>query len=123
MPESAFTTNAYLRSTVSLFHDRTLEHFGVEDLSTLALGTEIERYPAGTTVQDVVSDVLTRIGLLETSPNTRSGYVSAFAYIYGWFSLTTDAVIALGGGASFTADAVIATVQIFTADAYIIEAV
>jgi len=92
-------------------HDRTLDHYGTEDTTTAVLSADIGRYPAGTSLQDVLADMVARIESLELGCATHQ-YVTANAFIANY--LTANAVFKKtqdGGGSpfQFIADASIGT--------------
>lgn len=79
-----------------LVHDRTLDHYGVEDTLTLELAEPIGRYPAGMIVQDVLEDFVARLTFIEAvGCDTRL------------FAFTDDAIVRVIQAPSFTADAMI----------------
>ena len=86
-------------------HDRTLDHHGTEDTTTSVLSAAIGRYPAGTTVQEVLADMIGRLTRLET-------------YTIGGHYFTANAVLI---GEAFSADAIIKNTRsiLLVLDAYI----
>jgi hypothetical protein len=66
-------------------HDRTLDHYGTEDTTTAVLSDAIGRYPAGTSLQDVLADMVSRLIQLENDPQLFT--FTADAQLKGyWFS-------------------------------------
>jgi hypothetical protein len=85
-------------------HNRGLDHYGVEEVSTSVLDAAVGRYAAGTDLQTVLADLINRLDFIETASGTTG-------------SFSGDAVIVAFLG-SFTADAFIQ--PSFTADAFIV---
>lgn len=105
-------------------HDRTLDHYGVEDTTTAVLSAPIGRYPQYTTVQDVLLDMDRRLTFIEGAGcGTIVRSFTMDAYILRINTLTADAYIHQGQVGSFTANASLhATVsRSFTANAYLID--
>jgi hypothetical protein len=105
-------------------HDRTLDHFGVEDTTTAVLSAPIGRYPQYAVLQDVLVDLDSRLTFIEANPDSVVLSFTADAYILRINTLTANAYIHQGQVGSFTADASLhATVDSsFTANAYLIDA-
>jgi hypothetical protein len=106
-------------------HDRTLDHYGVEDATTTLLQTDIGRYVAGTTVQDVLEDLHARLTFIEAFGDTTAVFsftANAVKFKAG-LTRTADAWITLGGVGLISANAhLIGTISTsFTANAYFIE--
>lgn len=100
-------------------HDRTLDHYGTEDTTTTTLSATIGRYAAGTSLQDVLADMIGRVTRLETIDCFGNSF-TANAVIARY--LVANAVIkktqSPGGlGFSLYADAYLANQFSFTADA------
>lgn len=87
-----------------LRHDRTADHSGTQDTTTVVLSSAIGQYPAGTTVQAVLESMVNRILSLE-SANHAFGFFTFDAFVQPRFTL--NAVIVEEGTASFTLDAVL----------------
>lgn len=115
-------------------HDRTSDHTGTQDTTTVTLSTAIGQYPAGTTVQAVLASFATRLSALD-SANRRFATFTVNAFVLPRFwanaivqrstsgSFTANAVINLSAPASFTVNAVIRTAArsgTFTVGAYVV---
>lgn len=100
-------------------HDRTLDHYGTEDDTTMVLGSTIGPYPEGMVLHDVLVDLARRIAFIEaTGCGTLIFPFTADAWIRKDYTFTADCVISSFAG-SFTTDSWIQPA--FTADAIIIE--
>lgn len=110
-------------------HNRTTDHEGTQDDTTVVLSAAIGPYAAGTTVHDYLVALTARLTALED--NVRYwGTFTGNAYIaLHWLgnavlkktisgTLTGDAVITHGG--SFTGNAVIRGEYTFTGDAFLV---
>lgn len=101
-------------------HDRTADHYGVEDTTTAVLAADIGRYAAGLTVQDVLTDLVARLEQVEQAGSgTLFFAVVARSIVQKTINdaVNADAWINLAG--SFSADAVL--LAGITANAVIIE--
>lgn len=144
MPSASFTVDSVIankRFTADaviignrLRHDRTLDHNGTQDTTTVVLSSAIGPYPTGTTVQVVLVDFAARLLALESANHVFDDFtVDAFILPHFWInavvkrtvsgSFTADAVITLVGPHSFTVDAAIFRVSsatTFTINAFIV---
>lgn len=104
-------------------HDRTLDHYGVEDDTTTILSANVGRYAAGAILHDVLVDLQERLAFIESSPGTvvMSFTAGASLFISG-YSFTADAVIVSKVG-SFTANALLVGTarRSLAANAYLID--
>ena len=124
MPSAAFTVDATIASrrfTLNAFlvgsrvrHDRTLDHTGVEDATTVVLASAIGQYPAGTTVQAVLASMVARFTAIESS-NHHYAYATLDAFILPHFWL--NAVKKRTISSSYVLDAVVSRAQTFTLNA------
>jgi hypothetical protein len=120
-----------------LRHDRTNDHTGTQDTTTVVLSDAIGGYAAGTTVQAVLADLAARLVALESSTRRRGSW-TVDAFIRPRFvadavirrtitpsGFTANAAISLSGPGSFTLNAVIKTpdssnAQTFTIGAFLV---
>ena len=106
-------------------HDRTLDHYGVEDDTTTILSSSIGRYASGAVVHDVLVDLNARLTFIEAYGDVAvvlSFTANAVRFKTG-LSFAADAYINTGASSSFTANASLhGTVErSFSANAYFID--
>lgn len=118
---------------MALQHDRTIDHSGTEDTTTVTISSVIGPHPVGTTLQVVLADFATRIVALETGAR-RFGTFRFDAFIQPYFkfnavlkktpssTFTLNAVLTLAGNKSFTLNAAIrrGPTTTFTLDAFLV---
>lgn len=98
-------------------HDRTIEHSGTQDATTVTISAAIGSHPIGTTVQAVLVDFAYRL----TSLAARGHPFTLDAT----FKKTTSATLTLDAllvatQRSFTLDAIVRKVTTFTLDAFVV---
>lgn len=128
-----FTLDGYIIGN-RVRHDRTIDHTGVEDTTTVTLSTAIGPYPAGTTVQIVLADLMARLVSLDAGVHSVAHF-TLDAVIAAYFSLnaviyrptsatfTLDAAISLSGPGTFTLNAALikpATSATFTLNGFVV---
>jgi len=112
-------------------HHRLRDHFGQESDLNVALSTGFGPYPAGTSVHDVIADLMARVLALESATRVHASF-SAEAVIWSGFGplpdgstspvfghLYADAVLTAVMDGSVTAEAWICPGGSFTVEAVI----
>lgn len=144
MPSATFTVDAVVanrRFSLSSFisgsrvrHNRTDDHTGTQDSTTVVLSSAIGQYAAGATIQSVLASMATRLVSLESSNHRFATFTfNAFVLPHFWLnaitrrtptgSFTANAVISLTGPQSFTLNAVVfraASARTFSLSAFLV---
>lgn len=115
MPSGSFTAGADILASL-LTHDRTQAHSGTQLDTTVVLSTAIGRYAAGTTVHDVLVDMVSRLASATSVPSFIGSFTADWLVAY---AVQANAVILGAGAGSFSADAYVfrGVVGSFTANA------